>query len=156
MSSSANQNRFAYVLCEGLLTGSGATGGVGLVIKDKRRQRLRAVSRQVAARSRAGVRFAALAEALRECRQRGFRRVVVYCHDAGVVDQVNRRAPTLAETRAGCLEVRALMNMFDRAEVRCLPWVANLEATWLARQAASRPSPAVARKLQPTLPMDAA
>jgi len=156
MASSDRETRFAYVLCEGVLAGSGGPGGVGLVVKDRHRQRLLSVSRQVPARCRAEVRFAALAEALRECRQLGLRRVVLYCHDANVVEQVNRRASTQAETRAGCLEVRALMNMFGKAEVRCVPWVANLEATWLARQAAARPSAEVARKLQPSLPLDAA
>ncbi len=156
MSSFSKRDRSAYALCEGVLAGSAGSGGVGVVVKDRNRQRLLSVSRHVPARCRAGVRFAALAAALRECRQFGLRRVVVYCHDAGVVDQVNRRTPTRAETRAGCLEVRALMNMFRKAEVRCLPWVANLEATWLARQAALRPAPEVARKLQPPLPLDAA
>jgi ribonuclease HI len=147
---------FAYALSEGVLAGSEGYGGVGVVIKGRTRQRVLALDRQVGEGSRAGVRFAAIAEALRACRGLGLRRVVVYCHDPGVVDQVNRRTPTRPETRARCLEVRALMNMFANAEVRSIPWIANLEATWLARQAALRPSPDVARKLQPSLPLDAA
>ena len=147
---------FAYALTEGVLAGSEGDGGVGVVVRDRSRERVLSLDRQVREDSRAGVRFAAVAEALRACRRLGLRRVAVYCHDAGVVDQVNRRTPTRAETRARCLEVRALMNMFTKAEVRSIPWIANLEATWLARQAALRPCSDVARKLQPSLPLDAA
>jgi len=145
---------FAYALAEGVLAEPGGRGGVGVVVRS--RQRMLSLDRQVREGSRAGARFAAVAEALRACRRLGLRRVIVYCHDPGVVNQVNRRTPTQAETRARCLEVRALMNMFTKAEVRLIPWVANLEATWLARQAALRPSREVAQRLQPSLPLDAA
>lgn len=147
---------FAYALTEGVLSASGGYGGVGVVIRDRSRQRLLSVSSQARVECRAGARFAAVADALRACRKLGLRRVVVYCHDQSIVDQLNRRTPTREETRAGCLEVRALMNMFARAEVRSIPWVANLEATWLARQSACRPAAEIAHRLQPSLPLDAA
>jgi ribonuclease HI len=151
-----NRTGFAYALTEGALSGSAGYGGLGAVIKDRARQRLLSLSSPARAQSRAGIRLAAIAHTLRACRNLGLRRVVVYCHDQSIVDQLNRRVPTQAETRAGCLEVRALMNMFAKAEVRALPWVANLEATWLAQQAVERPPAHVSRKLQPSLPLDAA
>jgi hypothetical protein len=142
----------AYALCEGVPRSSG-WHGIGVVIRDTRHHRLGALADQVRGLPPDRARFAAIAAALRASRRLGIDRLIVYCHDPSVVNQINRREPTPPERLAGCLEVRALLNMFRYAEVATLPWPKNLEAIGLARQAAAQPPPGIADRAQPALPL---
>ncbi len=156
MSGTRAQDDFAYALCDGTPFGETGTAGVGVVLRNGLHQRIMRSSTQVREGSAARARLAAIAEALRICRERGIRRVTVYCHDPSVVEKITHREHRDPGTLSGCLEVRALMNTFKMAEVRSLPWLANLEAAWLAKDAARQPSAEATRHLQPTLPLDAA
>jgi len=127
--------------------------GIGVVIRDARHRRLLRHAEHLRSIPPARARFAAIAAALRAGRQLGIDRLTVYCHDPSVVDQVNRRQPPPPEALSGCLEVRALLNMFRRAQVALLPWPRNLEAIWLARHAASQPPAESVRDRQPALPL---
>jgi ribonuclease HI len=142
----------AYAMCEGVARPSG-TQAIGVVVRDARHQRLLSLSELAPGGVAERARLAAIAAALRAGRQLAIDRLTVYCHDRSVVDWITRREPVPPELLAGCLEVRALMNMYRRAEVAFVPWPKNLEAVWLARQAASRPLPEVAGHVQPALPL---
>lgn len=150
------KDRFAYAMCEGSPIGKTGRAGIGVVVRDGAHRRVVSTSRQVGEECPARARLAAIAEALRLCKSRGIERVTVYCHDDTLVRKIATPTERDPQTRAGCLEVRALLNTFRRAEVRSLPWLANLEAAWLARQAASQPCAESTRRYQPTLPLDAA
>ncbi len=144
--------RAAYALCEGVSRGSGRHG-IGVVIRNRRHQRLESLTEQAVGGPPDRARFAAIAAALRAGRRLGIDRMVVYCHDPSVVDQINRREPTPPERLAGCLEVRALLHTYRHAEVAAVPWPRTLEAIGLAREAASQPPPAIALRVQPALPL---
>ncbi len=152
MGQATSRRTSAYALCEGVARSTGRHA-VGVVIRDRRHRRLLSLAEQVAGIPPERARFAAIAAALRAGRRLGINRLIVYCHDASVVDQVNRRAPTPPERLSACLEVRALLNMYRRAEVAPVPWTKNLEATWLARQAAYQTPPEVLGRRQPALPL---